>query len=212
MGAMIPNLLWAQLKQHNIWSVGDRGYVMDFKQYPPRFYKPSVYNMPFHQSMPFLTDSIGNFHMGMRVNNRPCGERLVNRYLDTGIVFPNYQDCNRWYHFLIQMPNYRRSSILRYYSHYYYTKRYPDGYCYLLNLGEDSSQFVDTTAFDFGFKNSSGVQRVIYSPDCQAVYLYHIGLHGSPARGPLVSRAPEGSERQMRAAGGPAIAHHSAAG
>ncbi len=184
IGAMSPNLLWAQLKQHNIWSIGDRGYVMDFKQYPPRFYKPSVYNLPFHRSMPFLSDSVGNFHLGMRVNNRPCGERLVNRYLDTGIIFPNYEPCYRWETFMLQMPNYRRSSIVRYYSHYFYTKRYPDGYDYLLNLGEDSSRFVDTTAFDFGFKNTYNVIRTIYSPDCQAVYIYTVGLHGSEIRGP----------------------------
>lgn len=182
-GAMSPNLLWAQLRQHVIWPIGPNGYVMDFKKYPPSFYKPSAYNYT-EQFMSFLADSTGNFYLGMRLNNRPCGERLVNRYLDTGIIFPIYEPCHRWKTFMLQMPNYRRSSIVRYYNHYFYTKRYPDGYDYLLNLGEDSSRFVDTTAFDFGFKNSSGIHRVIYSPDCQAVYLYHIGLNGSPAKGP----------------------------
>jgi hypothetical protein len=171
LGAMGPDLLQAQLRNHNIWSIGNRGYVMDFKQYPPTFYMPTEFNSSFNQSMSYLTDSAGDFYLGMRVSTKPCGERIVNRYLQADSAFPNFEDCDFWSTFMFQMPDYRRSSILRDYGHYHYTKRFPLEYSYLLNLSEDTSRFIDTTSFDFGYKYSSGVSCIIYAPDCQAVYM-----------------------------------------
>ncbi len=172
LGAMGPDILQAQLRNHNIWSIGNRGYVVDFKQYPPTFYKPTEYNSSFSRYMSYLTDSAGDFYLGVKLNGRQCGERIVNRYLQADSAFPKYEDCGWWSTFMLQMPDHHRSSILRYYSHYYYTKRYPDGFHYLLNLSADTSRFTDTSIIFSNYNFSNIVRNVIYTPDCSRVFLY----------------------------------------
>ncbi|MEN9510475.1 MAG: hypothetical protein RLZZ370_294 [Bacteroidota bacterium] len=172
LGAMSPDILQAQLRNHNIWSIGDRGYVMDFKQYPPRFYKPTQFNTSFNQCMSYLTDSAGDFYLGVKLNGKQCGERIVNRYLQADSAFPNYEKCNLWYTFMLQMPDYHRSSILRYYDNLYYTKKYPYSFPYLMNFNDDSSRFYDTTMLFYNYNLFNYVDNVIYTPDCSKIFLY----------------------------------------
>ncbi len=169
---MGPDILKAQLKNHNIWSIGDRGYVMDFKQYPPTFYKPTAFNSSFLRCMPCLTDTAGDFYLGVKENGLQCGERIVNRYLQADSAFPKYEDCGWWSNFMLQMPSYRQSSILRSYNNLHYSKRYPYSFPYLMNFNEDTSHFRDTSVIFTSYNFRNYVHRFIYTPDCSRVFLY----------------------------------------